>query len=84
MSPAIAIVGLSRFSKNRRGLRFPTLIAMSQWYVFPRDMCAPEHISLVICVSSKMAASDMCFPSPPPLQIPNPRTNYAFYCEDKF
>ena len=24
---------------------------VSQWYVFPRDMCAPEHISLVICVS---------------------------------
>ena len=25
--------------------------ALSQWYVFPRVMCAPEHISLVICVS---------------------------------
>ena len=22
----------------------------SQWYVFPRDMCFPEHISLAICV----------------------------------
>ena len=23
---------------------------LSQWYVYPRDMCIPAHISLVICV----------------------------------
>ena len=23
---------------------------MSRWYVYPRDMCIPAHISLVICV----------------------------------
>ena len=24
---------------------------LSQWYVYPSDMCTPAHISLVICVS---------------------------------
>ena len=26
-------------------------VPVSQWYVYPRDMCIPIHISLVICVS---------------------------------
>ena len=25
-------------------------VQVSQWYVYPRDMCIPAHISLVICV----------------------------------
>ena len=33
-------------------------VQVSQWYVYPRDMCTP----------SNMAASDMCIPHPPPLQ----------------
>ena len=28
----------------------PSCVAMSRWYVYPRDMCIPAHISLVICV----------------------------------
>ena len=27
------------------------VICVSPWYVYPRDMCIPAHISLVICVS---------------------------------
>ena len=41
--------------------------AVSQWYVYPHDMCIPTHISLVIISQvspPKMAASDLCIPQP--------------------
>ena len=50
---------------------------VSQWYVYPRDMCILVHISLVICTYPKwyvylsnMAASEMCIPYPPPPPSP--------------
>ena len=41
---------------------------MSQWYVYPRDMCIPAHIhiSLVICVSPQIWPPVICV-SPTPL-----------------
>ena len=39
---------------------------VSQWYVYPRDMCTPTHISLVICVSPPKWRPVICV-SPTPL-----------------
>ena len=48
---------------------------MSQWYVYPRDMCIPIHISLVICVSLQYGCQwNVSVPYPPPLQ-----TSVGFY-----
>ena len=41
-------------------------MAVSQWYVYPRDMCIPAHISLVICVSPPKWRPVICV-SPTPL-----------------
>ena len=43
-------------------------IPVSQWYVYPRDMRIPVHISLVICVSLQYGCQWNVYPLPPPLQ----------------
>ena len=40
-------------------------VAVSQWYVYPRDMCIPVHISLVICVSLQYDCQWNVYPLPP-------------------
>ena len=40
----------------------------SQWYVYPRDMCIPAHISLVICVSLQYGCQWNVYPLHQPIQ----------------
>ena len=54
---------------------------VSQWYVYPRDMCIPVHISLVICVSPPISLPVICV-SPTPLpskQVPVLFLSFSFY-----
>ena len=39
------------FALRERWRLYMYLFPVSQWFVYPRDMCIPTHISLVICVS---------------------------------
>ena len=41
------------------------LLPLSQWYVYPRDMCIPVHISLVICVSLQYGCQWNVYPLTP-------------------
>ena len=57
-----------------------SLDPVSQWYVYPRDMCFPVHISLVICVSLQYSCQWNVYPLP--ATPPNKRRFYfCCFCE---
>ena len=58
-----------------------TCAPVSQRYVYPRVMCIPVHISLVICVSPPIWLPVICVsPTPlPPKQVPVLFLSFSFY-----
>ena len=51
---------------------------VSRWYVYPRDMCIPVHISLVICVSLQYGCQWNVYPLPSPPPPPPLQTSVGF------
>ena len=54
---------------------------VSQWYVYPRDMCIPVRISLVICVSLQYGCQWNVYPLPP---TPPNKCRFYFCCFCEF
>ena len=54
---------------------------VSQWYVYPRDMCIPVHISLVISVSLQYGCQWNVYPLPP---TPPNKCRFYFCCFCEF